>query len=377
MESLGMRPARKFIQDQRGASMIMVAVSMFVILSFAVLAIDMSLIQLAKNQLQNAADAAALSAAVKYGISNHDQVAATNEAIRIAGLNRAIQTTQQAVTITEADVSFPAASRVRVQTHRTVSTNNPVQLYFMRILSANNDNHGNMRASATAQLTPIGATNCLKPWVFPDRWNDTDGDSIWDPGEVYDPITTGYRVPEDVGKVITLKYNTGGSTTKTGWYQPVKFGPVNRGGPNCSGADCYRTFISQCEPYMVAIGDTMEFEMGNMVGPTRQGWSNLIALDPNAYFNTATGTIENSAYAVSPRMIKIALFDPTVGVITSGITGAAKYTVIAKLAFLFIESPPTGGNDVAVMARFMQYTSAGEPCPDCPEGFLFTARLVK
>jgi len=372
-----MRQVNKFIQNQRGASIIMVAVSIFVIFAFAVLAIDMSLIQLAKNQLQNAADAAALSAAIVYGISNHDQVAATNEAIRIAGLNRAIQTTQQAVTITGADVSFPAAIRVRVQTHRTEATNNPVQLYFMRVLTASHDNLGNMRASATAALTPIGATNCIKPWVFPDRWDDLDGDSLWDPGEPYDPNTTGYRVPEDVGTLIILKFNEGGSTPKTGWYQPIKFGPVNRGGPNCNGADCYRTYISECEPYMVAIGDTMEFEMGNMVGPTRQGWSDLIALDPDAYFNTTTGTIENSAYAVSPRLIKVALFDPTVGVITSSSGGAEKYTVITKLAYLFIEEPPGGGNEVPVTARFMQYTSPGEPCPECPEGFLFTARLVE
>ena len=372
-----MRHLRKFKQDERGATMIMVAVSIFVLFAFAVLAIDMSLIQLAKNQLQNAADASALAAAIVYGTSGSDQVAATDEAIRIAGLNRAIQTTQQPVTITAADVTFPSAKRVRVQTHRTVLTNNPVQLYFMRILDASHNNLGDMTASATAERTPIGATNCLKPWVIPDKWDDADGDSLWDPGELYDPITTGYSVPEDVGTVIILKYNTGGSTPKTGWYQPIKFGPVNRGGPDCNGADCYRTYISECEPYMVAIGDTMEFEMGNMIGPTRQGWSNLIDLDPNATFNSSTGTIENSAFPISPRMIKIALYDPTVGVILSSSGGAEKYTVVIKFAFLFIESLEAGGNEVPVTARFMEYTSGGEACPDCPEGFLFTARLVE
>lgn len=368
---------RKFRQDQRGATIIMVTVLMVAILAFAVLAIDMSLIQLAKNQLQNAADAAVLAATIEYGNSNRDQVAATNEAIRIAGLNRAIQTTQQPVIITGADVSFPTATRVRVQTHRTDSTNDPVQLYFMRVLAADHDNFGNMRASATAQLTPISGTNCIKPWVFPDKWDDTDGDSIWDPGEFYDPNITGYRVPEDVGTVIVLKFNAGGSTPKMGWYQPVKFGPVNRGGPHCSGADCYRTYISECEPYMITIGDTLEFEMGNMVGPTRQGWSNLIALDPNAFFNTATGTIENSAYAVSPRLIKIAMYDPTVGVIGSSSGGAEKYTEIIKLGFLFIEDLSGGGNEVPVTARFVQHSTTGEACIECPEGFLFTSRLVE
>ena len=247
----------------------------------------------------------------------------------------------------------------------------------MRVLASAHSNLGNMNAYATAAITPIGSTNCVKPWVIPDRWDDTDGDSLWDVGELYDPITTGYRVPEDVGAVITLKFNTGGSTPKTGWYQPVKFGPVNRGGPNCNGADCYRTYISTCEPYLVAIGDTMEFEMGNMIGPTRQGWIDLVALDPDAYFNSATGTIEGSLFPVSPRLIKIGMFDPTVGVILSSSGGAEKYTVIAKLAFMFIESPPGGGNTVPVTARFMEYNSSGIPCPECEEGFLFTSRLVQ
>lgn len=368
---------RKFKHDQRGATMIMVAILMVVIFGFAVLAIDMSLIQLAKNQLQNAADAAVLAATIEYGNTNRDQDAATIEAIRIAGLNRAIQTTQEPVIITGADVSYPTATRVRVQTHRTELTTDPVQLYFMRVLAAGHDNLGNMTASATAQLTPINGTNCVKPWVFPDRWDDTNGDSIWNPGEFYDPYITGYRVPEDVGTLITLKYNGGGSTPKMGWYQPVKFGAVNRGGPHCNGGDCYRTFISTCEPYTIFVGDTLEFEMGNMVGPTRQGWSNLIALDPDAYFNTATGTIENSAHAVSPRLIKIAMYNPTVGVIGSSSGGAEKYTEITKLGFLFIEDLGIGGNDVPVTARFVQHSTTGEACVECPEGFMFTSRLVE
>ncbi len=372
-----LKQLRSLRKDQRGATMIMVAVSLAAMLAFAVLAIDMSLIQLAKNQLQNAADAAALAAAIEYGITSGDQAAATNEAIRIAGLNRAIQTTQQSVVITDADVSYPSGTRVRVQTHRTEATVDPVKLYFMRVLSPDNTNLGNMVASATAELAPVGATSCLRPWMFPDKWDDVDNDSVWDVGEPYDPNTTGYRVPDDVGATIILKYQAGGSTPKMGWYQPIRFGPVNRGGPDCSGADCYRTYISECEPYMVAIGDTMEFEMGNMVGPTRQGWDELYALDPGAYYNPSTGTVDGSAFETSPRMIKVAMYDPTVGVINSSTGGAEKYAEVTKIGYLFIEAPPSGGSDVAVTARFVRYTSAGQPCAGCPEGFLFTARLVE
>jgi Flp pilus assembly protein TadG len=362
--------------DERGATMIMVAVSMVCVFAFAVLAIDTSLIQLAKTQLQNAADAAALAAALEYGATAGDEAATTAEAIRIAGMNDAIQTTQQPVVITDGDVTFPLANQVRVQTHRTVATNDPVKLYFMRVLDGSSTNQGNMTASATAMLTPIGGTNCLKPWVFPDRWNDANGNGLYDNEETYDPETTGYSVPDDVGLQITLKYASGGTTPSTGWYQPVSFGAVNRGGPDCPGADCYREAIYGCEPYTIYIGDTLRFQTGNMIGPTRQGWRDLIALDPNATFNTSTGLIENSTYSTSPRMIKVAMYDPTVGVITSGASGAEKNTVVSKFAYLFIENVGNGAQ-VPVTARFMQYTSGGEPCPTCPNGFLFTSRLVE
>ena len=364
-------------QNQRGATMIMVAVAMVVLLGFAVLAIDLSLLQLSKTQLQNAADAAALAGAIQFGISDGDQAAAATEAIRLAALNRAIQTTQQPVVIGAGDVSFPEPSKVRVSTHRTRATGDPLRIYFMRVLSSTDDNLSDMSASATAELTPVGGTDCLKPWVFPDRWDDTNGDSLWQPGEYYDPNTTGYRVPDDVGRTITVKYSSGGSTPKMGWYQPIRFGAVNRGGPDCTGADCYRTYISECEPYTVYLGDTLQFESGNMVGPTRQGWEELVAKDPTARFNASTGTIENSAYAVSPRMIKLALYDPTVSVITSGASGAEKNIVVAKFAYLFIEAPPESGSNVAVTARFLRYASSGMSCASCPEGFLFTARLVE
>ena len=98
---------------------------------------------------------------------------------------------------------------------------------------------------------------------------------------------------------------------------------------------------------------------------------------PQAYFNPTTGTIENSASAVSPRLIKLALYDPSVGVITGGATGAEKNIEVTKFVYLFIEAPPGSGSNVPVTARFVRYASAGEWCPGCTEGFLFTAHLVE
>src|SRR5262245_60121110 len=136
------------MHDERGAAMIFAAVALVVCFGFAVLAIDMSLLQLSKNQLQNAADAAALAGAIQFGISSGNQAQSTAEAIRLAGLNRAIQNTQQVVTIAAGDVTFPNGNSIRVQTHRTHATGDPMRTYFMRILNFGSDNYSDMTARA-------------------------------------------------------------------------------------------------------------------------------------------------------------------------------------------------------------------------------------
>ena len=397
---------RKNIAEERGSTMIMVAISMVVILGFAVLAIDISLVQLAKNQLQNAADAAALAGAIALAQSNGDQAVAAAEAIEIAGLNRAVESTQQSVIITPADVSFPATNRVRVQTHRTLATGDPIRLYFMRVINAASNNLGDMTATATAEVLPIGGTSCLKPWMFPDRWDDANDDhiydarepftdlngngqydagesytdinknGIWDAGEFYDPEITGYKVPDYVGETVTLKFDNGSLNNfapREGWYQIIRFGPVNRGGPDCPGGDCYREWIPGCEPYMVMVGDTMEVEMGAKVGPTDQGLQELIARDPGAYYDEVTGTIEGSAYPASPRLIKAAAYDPTESIYDlSG--GSTKYLTVNKIVVLFLESR-TGTAEV--LGRFMRMATQGELCPECSPGFAFGTHLVQ
>ena len=68
-----MRSLRKILKDEKGVSVIMVAISLVVIFGFAVVAIDMSLIQLAKTELQNAADAGALAGAVPLAMTSGSQ----------------------------------------------------------------------------------------------------------------------------------------------------------------------------------------------------------------------------------------------------------------------------------------------------------------
>jgi Flp pilus assembly protein TadG len=356
--------------NQRGASMIMVAVAIVVIFAFAVAAIDLALIMLAKTQLQNAADAAAIAGALTFSLSSGDTDAAVAEAIRVAGLNIAIQQGEAPVVIGPADVTFPEPDRIRVTTHRTLSTGDALTIYFLKVLDPVANNLADVTARASASVFPLSGTDCLKPWCVPDMWDDTDSDSAWDEGELYDPDVTGYKVPDDIGTVVTFKLANPQESPRMGWFYAIDFGPINTGDPVITGADAYREWIADCEPYIVAVGDQLQVEPGNMVGPTAQGVADLMNADPNAEWDPTTGTIINSAYLVSPRVIRMTAFDPTLGV-QSG--QGRDFVTVSKIMVMFLE----GCSNKEVTGRFMRRMADGEICPECPEGFLFKAALVE
>jgi hypothetical protein len=340
------------------------------IFGFAVIAIDLSLIQLAKTQLQNAADASALAGAMAWALaSDHREDAARAEAVRVAGLNVAIQDIQRPVVINPNDISFPPNTfRIQVTTHRKKATNDPVTLYFLKVLDPVLENKGEVTAKATAEIFPLSGTSCLKPFCPPDKWNDANGNDTCDPGE-YDPNRTGYQAPGDIGVQVTLNLSNPGASPRIGWYYPVVLDPSIPGGP---GGEGYREWISGCpSSIMIELGDQLEIKPGNMVGPTNQGLDDLIGLDPTAQWDPVTKTVINSAYLTSPRVIKCAAFDPRLGVQNCG-PGRDCVTIV-KFLVIFVEEHHGGD----VVGRFMRAATEGEPCPGCPQGFLYKVALVK
>jgi hypothetical protein len=57
------------------------------------------------------------------------------------------------------------------------------------------------------------------------------------------------------------------------------------------------------------FGQTYDSEPGNMVGPTKQGMDDLIALDPDAYWDPVNKKVVSTMHP-SPRVRAIPLFDP-------------------------------------------------------------------
>ena len=78
-----MRPIWKWLKDESGQSVIVIAISMVVLCGFAALAVDIARVSMADGQLQNAADAAALAGAR----SLPSATTAKSQAVHYAGLN--------------------------------------------------------------------------------------------------------------------------------------------------------------------------------------------------------------------------------------------------------------------------------------------------
>ncbi len=370
----------KLAKDESGIAIVWVAVSMGIIVGAAVLAIDLSSIQTTRTQLQNAADAAALAAAQDLAWDGTSTLAerrqeATNTAIAIAARNRAfIDRTVGPVNISASDVTFPSESEVTVRTHRTVADGDPLRTYFIRLIPPFGDGLADVQADATAMVAPASGTTGFFPWVLPDRYDDLDGDGVWDDPEpftdqngngewdngepfedldgngiysadFYDPILTGYGTGDpyahdDAGMLLVVAQGDPQSTLTSGFYYPARWPPEDyyTGESPLSGASIYQNWIMNKSPYLVQVGDHVRLEYGRMRGPTRSGVNDIISRCPTSFYNPDLDPpgVDGHSHDGSidcPRIGAIAFFDP------ADVQGSSnKLVTIVKLSHWFVES---------------------------------------
>jgi hypothetical protein len=176
-------------------------------------------------------------------------------------------------------------------------------------------------ATATAEASPADTMTCVLPFTIPDRWTEKQTPA-WDPDDTFDlyasknvPLAnpdiyigpadaanyTGYNAERDKGTVVTLKADNG-SKLNPSFYYPYAV-------PGSTGASDYRWNIGHCNTNMMDFGTPYDSEPGLMEGPTKQGMEDLIALDPNAYWDEGQKKVI-STMQPSPRVRPLPLFDP-------------------------------------------------------------------
>jgi Flp pilus assembly protein TadG len=315
--------------DDRGFSLIFMGVGFMTFLSASMLAIDVGMLMTARGQAQNAADAGAHAGATALVFNSFSDHSASGPAV-VGAMTTAQKNLVmgEAPSVIPSDVTFPMnpdtgqSDLVQVKVYRTQARGNPLETVIARIFGIPT---ADVSATATAVAAPADVETCVMPLTVPDKWIEKQCASppcAWAPTnrfDLYDAIgnplanpdvyippgqsgTTGYNPHTDKGLELVLKSNNESKVA------PSMYNPWDL--PGSVGGSDYRDNIINCNPNIVKIGDDMTPENGNMTGPTKQGTDGLIAKDPNAYWDTACKCVKGSAFATSPRIRIVPLYNP-------------------------------------------------------------------
>ena len=423
-----MHNARLRLDTERGAVLIHVAIAIVVLIGFLTFVVDYGVMWVGRGQAQNAADAGALAGAVSmaFDVNGWTDRTVTGPA-RTAARQMAVSNWvigQAPNVVMASDVYFtgdpalmcPADANgntpcIRVDVYRNQANGNPLPPIFGVAFGI--AGHG-VRATATARVAIADTTNCMKPWAIPDKWIDnydttnpietnppawTEDDSfdlyggqngngppLPNPDVYVPPSTSGpgsgfTSLPQsqggDLGRRVVLKQGGPSTSISPGVFQPIRL-PRYDGGSQ--GGSDYRENISTCTGLPVSIGDTLQSENGNMIGPTRQGVNDLIALDPNARWDTNTNSVVNScatatpSCGASPRVVPIPVYD-TATYYTTKRAGLPEFVIVNILGF-FIDRMQ--GNDVVgYLTEAPGLTSSATPAIDPRAAFLFNIQLIR
>jgi hypothetical protein len=313
---------------ERGAVLVHVAVAMMGLLAFSAVSIDLGTLWVARGQAQNAADAAAHAGVVSLAYGNPADAPAAAQAVvsehRIWGETVSPASVQTQIGPCPAGSPAIPGDCVRVAVERSSATGSPLPVFFSQLFGAGTTT---LRASASAKVMFGNATSCLQPIAIPDRWVENGGTwtytSIfqrYQPGmpgvlladpDRYDPPSagspgSGYLVGESVGRRIVI--NRGHIDAPEVRADNFYSLDLPRPGGTVPGDDVqYDENMTSCTGLPVSIGDTV-FTMGAHQTNTNAAIAAIIARDPAAAWD---GTrVVDSAYAVSPRIIQMILYDP-------------------------------------------------------------------
>lgn len=396
--------------EDRGVSILIIAISMVFVLGMAGLGIDLASLYVGRSQAQRAADAGALAAAQYLAsggctagsgsISADCQASAKERAVAVTNANLIAGVSPNATTD---DVTFIQTSasdpQVQVVAARDTSHTNPMPTFFVKIFGINS---ANVSASAVAEAfnpagggPAVGAT-CLKPWLMPNcDWSHTYSTGYKNPAcfghdqfldnnpPSVEYSTTllhpgAYSSGGVQGEPITVKSSDPSQASGPSQFYPVYLPPgsvasacpscaVAPGGSGPSSGALYRQNIECCNTTQITCGSqTIQPITGNMVGPTAQGVDCLIhqqgssgqdTMTVNSGSGTDLWTItagSNNPYglsgpiATSDSIVTLPLYDGTTLCPGGSCPSQATITVVGYLQ-LFINNESSGNVSGTVM----------------------------
>jgi Flp pilus assembly protein TadG len=335
-------------RSQRGVTLIWMAFFLLVMIAFVGLGVDMARLMATRNQLQGAADAAALAGASAYETSSGDSnaviAAVVARASEWALKNRAFEGAPTSVSVPEEDVVTNYAQETVTVTTRREGTTGMVT-YFVRVIPELAKL--TMRATATAKA---GGGCRFVPFAVqpPDS-------------QTFEPEST------------YLMKNAPPDGTQ-GSYWAVQF-------PDCPSDPCqdqggaaqYLCWLTEGYPCCdaVQVGACLESKTGNMSGPTTAGIQTLIDTDTDQRLGILYDLTHTDPDAYHGNGRRVVMAPITAGVGTGGCS-SKQYPVVA-LGVFFLTRPADGsGTNNTVYGEYLgtpeQLGMASEP---------FSVRLIK
>lgn len=315
------------LRSKHGAINVFVAISMVVIIGFAALAVDIGMISYNKSRLQNACDAAALAGARE--LPDEDSADAAVEEYL---LDNELGLIRENINIrNESDlniVEFTGEEPYRElfsfktefggeedgkPTHITVRAHEPVEYLFAKFFG---NDHGTVSvASRAAANAPLFKVSGLRPF----------GVTM----DVY-----------EFGESVILK--TGSPNGISGNFYAL--------GLDGTGADVYKTTILNGCTSSYEVGDTVDTETGNMVGPTLTALRDLIG-------KCEDGCTYDSYLNNCDRVIMVPLVE------WKDVNGKSTLCILGFAEF-FINDVYNNAGHTEISGTFIRAVDSGETDPD-------------
>jgi Flp pilus assembly protein TadG len=429
-------------RSERGSTLVLLTVILFSMLALGALSIDLASLRSARSEAQRVADAIALAGASAFRDRPVTELMPTNcgescqEAqLRALQIARANMVRGDTIYTDEFDVtdnptayagngfvrtvvtplSGPSRTQLTLNIIPAVDSQKVrawvrlagVQTFFGGLLAKP---YGHVQAMATAWATEDGpVVDCLKPFVIPDMWYETDpaqdvnGDHYMDPitlnpGNEQDGESWKFQPPSIGGDDFYIPFNPNvppdpQGRPQTGYGSPLRSGvesgayagdvglplvlATQTGAGNTDPAaermgnafwmldfdpdsNTRSEIRSNCAT--ATIGDPVPYDGGARVGQVQQGINEVVNRDPNAVWDPVTKTIVNSDWAdwtESPRVVIVGLIDPNFWIANTSNNKPDPGSVFTNFARIFLEPNDPGGPPENIHARFLGTAPGG------------------
>ena len=418
-----MRSSRRGVRGERGVTLVMMALMLFLAMGMSALAIDYGMIKAAKAEAQRAVDAAALAGASAFLIPDPEIAKAPIAEERARDFAKKHDVHRVPVTDPEIAVDVNLVEQEVTVTY----TGGGIPLWFASIFGSSTMG---IRALARAHVAETSKAACVMPVAIPDVWDNRDiaagggddppeelvEDGLWDfvdengngemdnrerelwefdPGvDVYDQDLYGYgttyrngkgsnsflQKTNDYGRQITLMtLDPKDGTTSSNYYA---WGLTTN---DANSGDVLRDKISNPSCDIVTVGgDGYPASAGNgaTAGAVSPAWDIRIGYDPLATWddvnNTVVGsTAEEEWFTDSPRVVIVALYNPEAEMLAP----SDNTLVFNNFAKIWVDERPPGcsgaGCKAPITGRFLGFVGGPGGGAATTGSLIKTLQLIK